>query len=101
MGTRRDMLLVLIIRGDLTGQGGVRWGGDMRLLATAFHEAHDLAQSIECEQRHRVSWRRISRRARIIGRTHGECGVGAIWEPHDKVWISTLPDPDNGNPLAV
>ena len=83
------------------GQGGVRRGGDMRLLAAAFHEAHDLAQSIEREQRHRVSWRRISRRTRIVGRTHGERGVGAIWEPYDKVWISTLPDPDNDNTLAV
>jgi len=101
MGIRRYMLLILIIRGVLTGQGGVRWGGDMRLLAAACHEAHDLAQPIECEQRHRVSWRRIRRRPRIVGRTHGECGVGAIGEPHDKVWISTLPDPDHGNTLAV
>jgi len=95
------MFLVLSIRGVLTGQGGVRGGGDRRLLVAAFHEAHDLAQSSECEQRHRVAWRRIRRRPRIVGRTHGECGVGAIWEPHDKVWISPLPDPDHGNTLAV
>ena len=103
METRRHMLLVLIIRGVITvrGPGGVRREGDTRPLAVAFHEAHNLAQVLECEQRHGVSWRRISWRARIVGRTHGECGVGAIREPHDEVWISPLPDPDQCDALAA
>ena len=81
--------------------GGGRRGGDPRPLAEALHKAHDLAQPLEREQRRWVSWRRISRRARIVGRTHGECGVGPIREPHDEVRISTLPDADQRDPLAA
>ena len=83
------------------GHGGVRRGGDTRPLVEALHEAHDLAQPLEREQRRWVSWRRISRRACIVGRTHGECGVGPIREPHDEVRISTLPDPDKRDTLAA
>jgi hypothetical protein len=49
------------------GHGGVRRGGDPCPRAAALHEAHALAPSIACEQRHWVSWRRISRRARLVG----------------------------------
>ena len=83
------------------GHGGVRRGGDAHSRAAALHKAHDLAQPIKCEQRCWVAWRRIRRCARIVGRTHGQCGVGPIWEPHDEVWISPLPDPDQGDPLAA
>jgi hypothetical protein len=83
------------------GHGGVRRGGDPCPRAAALHEAHDLAPSIACEQRHWVSWRRISRRARLVGRTHGECGVSPIREPHNAVRISALPDPDTCDPLAA
>jgi hypothetical protein len=83
------------------GPGGGRRGGDPRPLAAALHEAHDLAQPLEGERRRWVSWRRISRRARIVGRTHGECSVGPIREPHDEVRISTLPDPDKGDMLTA
>ena len=76
-------------------------GGDPCPLAAALHEAHDLAQPIECEQRSWVSWRRISRRARRVGRTHGECGGGPIREPSTEVRISALPDPDTCDPLAA
>src|SRR5207245_4175059 len=101
--TRRNMLPALIIRGItmVGGHGGVRRGGNTRPLAAALHEAHDLAQPIECEQRHWVAWRRISRRACIVGRTHGECGVGPIREPYDELRISTLSDPDKGDTLAA
>ena len=83
------------------GHGGVRRGGDPCPLAAVLHEAYDLAQPIEGEQRPWVSWRRISRRACIVGRTHSECGVSFIREPHDEVRISALPDPDKGDPLAA
>jgi hypothetical protein len=83
------------------GHGGVRRGGDPCPLAAALHEVHDLAQPIEGEQRHWGSWRRISRRARIVGRTHDECGVGPIREPHNEVRISALPDPDKRDTLAA
>jgi len=83
------------------GPGGVRRGGDTHPLAAALHEAHDLAQPIEGEQRRWVAWRRLRRHARIVSRTHGECGVGPIREPHDEVRISTLADPDQGDPLAA
>jgi len=95
-GTRRHLSLALIIQGVplVEGHGGVRRGGDPHPLAAALHEAHDLAQPIECEQRRWVSWRRLRRRARIGG-------VGPIREPHDEVRSSPLPDPDPGDPLAA
>jgi hypothetical protein len=97
------MLPALIIRGvtAVGGHGGGRRDGDTRPLAEALYEAHDLAQPTEGEQRRWVSWRRLSWRARIVGRTHGECGVGPIREPHDEVRISTLPDPDKRDTLAA
>jgi hypothetical protein len=97
------MLPVLIIRGiTMVGRhGGVRRGGNTRPLAAALHKAHDLAQPLECEQRRWVAWRRLCRHARIVGRTHGECGVGPIREPHNEVRISTLSDPDKDDTLAA
>jgi hypothetical protein len=83
------------------GPGGGRRGGDPRPLAAALHEAHDLAQPLEGERRRWVSWRRISRRARIVGRTHGECSVGPIREPHDEVGINALADAHDGDALAA
>jgi hypothetical protein len=84
------------------GPGSVRRDGVPRPLAAARHEAHDLAQPLEGEQRRWVSGRCIIRqRACIVGRTHGECGVGSIWEPHDEVRISTLPAPDQCDLLAA
>jgi hypothetical protein len=83
------------------GHGGVRRGGDTPPLAAALHEAHHLAQPIECEQRRWVWWRCIRQGARIVGRTHSECGVGPIREPHDEVRISPLSDPDQGDALAA
>ncbi len=102
-GTRRNILPALIIRGVTTvgGHGGGRRGRDTRPLSEALHEAHGLAQPLEREQRRCVSWKRISWRTRIVGRTHGECGVGPIREPHDEVWISALPDPDKCYTLAA
>ena len=103
LGTRRHLLRALIIQGVtmVEGQGGVRRGEDTRPLAAALHEAHDLAQPLECEQRRWVAGRRTRRCARIVGRTHGECGVGSIREPHDEVRISPLPDPDKRDPLTT
>src|SRR5262245_46035674 len=83
------------------GPGGVRRGGATRPLAAARHKAYDLPQPIECEQGRWVLWRRIRRRARVVSRTHGECGVGPIREPHDEVWISSLPAPDPCDTLAA
>lgn len=83
------------------GPGGVRRGGATHPLAAARHKAYDLPQPIECEQGRWVLWRRIRRRARVVSRTHGECGVGPIREPHDEVRISPLPDPDQGDALAA
>ena len=50
-GTRPHLLPALIIRGvtAMGAHGGGRWGGATRPLAAALHEAHDLAQPIECE----------------------------------------------------
>jgi len=76
------------------GHRGVRRGGNTRPLAAALHEAHDLAQPIECEQRRWVAWRRLCRHARIVGGTHGERRVSPIRELDDQVWINTLSDPD-------
>ncbi len=81
--------------------GGVRRGGDTHQLAAALHEAHYLAQPIECEQRRWVLWRGIHQGARIVGRTHSGCGVGPIREPHDEVRSSPLSDPDQGDALAA
>jgi hypothetical protein len=84
------------------GHGSVRRDGDTRPLAATRHEAHDLAQPAECEQRRWVSGRRIIRQgARIVGRTHGECGVGSIRELDDQVRINALPDPDQPYPLPA
>jgi hypothetical protein len=83
------------------GHGGGRWGGNTRPLAAALHEAHDVAQPLEREQRRGVSWRRLRRRARRVGRAHGERGVGPIRELDDQVWINALPDPDQQDPLAA
>ena len=83
------------------GPGGGRRAGDTRPLLEALYEAHNLAPPLEREQRRWGAWGRISRRARIVGRTHGECGVRPIREPHDEVRISTLPDPDKRGPLAA
>jgi hypothetical protein len=103
MGTRRHMLLALIIREGtmVEGHGRVRRGRDTRPLTAAFHEAHNLAQPLECEQRRWGSWGRINWRACIVGRTHSECGVGPIREPHDEVRISPLPDPNQCDTLAA
>jgi hypothetical protein len=83
------------------GHGGGWWGGATPSLAAALDEAHDLAQPIEGEQRRWVSWRRLRRCARIVGRTHGEGGVGPIRKPHDEVRISPLPGPDQRDALAA
>ena len=83
------------------GPGGVQRGGDTRPLAAARHKAYDLPQPVECEQGRWVLWRRIRRRARVVSRTHGECGVGPIREPHDEVRIRPLPDPDQCDALAA
>ena len=97
------MFPALIIRGITTvrGHGGGRRGGDTRPLAAALHEARDRAQPLEREQRCGGPSRDRWRRARRVGRTHGECGVGPIREPHDEVRIGTLPDPDQRDPLAA
>jgi hypothetical protein len=73
----------------------------MRPLVAVFHEARDLAQPLERKQWCSGLWRSRGRRARIVSRTHGEGGVGPIREPHDEVWISPLPDPDQRDPLAT
>jgi hypothetical protein len=83
------------------GPGGVRRGEDTHPLAAARHKAYDLPQPIECEQGRWVLWRHIRRRARVVSRTHGECGVGPIREPHDEVRISPLPDSDQCDALAA
>ena len=83
------------------GHGGDRRGGDTRPLVAALHEARDLAQPLEREQRGGGPGRGRWRRARIVGRTHGKCGVGPIREPHDEVRISPLPDPNQCDPLAA
>lgn len=70
-------------------------------LATALHKARDLAQPLEREQRYGGSSKDRWRRARIVGRTHGEGGVGPIRKPYDEVRISPLPDPDKRDPLAT
>ena len=103
MGTRQNMLPALIIRGVTTvaGHGRGQWGGHMCPLATALHKVRDLAQPLEREQRCGGPSRGRGRRARIVGRTHGECGVGPIREPHDEVRISPLPDSNQGDPLAA
>lgn len=67
----------------------------------ALHEARNLAQPLEREQRCGGPSRGRWRRTRIVGRTHGECGVGPIRKPHDEVRISPLPDPDQRDPLAA
>jgi hypothetical protein len=102
-GTRRYMLCALIIQGvpRVEGPRGVRRGGDTPPLAAARHKAYDLPQPIECEQGRWVLWRRICRRARVVSRTHGECGVGPSREPHDEVRISPLPAPDQCDALAA
>ena len=41
------------------------------------------------------------RRARIVGRTHGERRVGPIRELDDQVRINTVPDPDQRDALAA
>ena len=97
------MLPALIIR-RVTPVGrhrGGRRGGATLLLTAALHEAHDLAQPLEREQRCRVPWRGSRRRARIVGGTHGERGVGPIRELDDEVRINALPDPDQHDPLAT
>jgi hypothetical protein len=83
------------------GPGGIRRGGDTHPLAAARHTAYDLPQPIECKQGRWVMWRRIHRRARGVSRTHGECGVGPIREPHDEVRSSPLPAPDQCDALAA
>lgn len=97
------MLPALIIRGvtPVGEQGGGRRGGATLPLAAALHEAHDLAQPLDREQRGGVPWRGRRWRARIVGRAHGERGVGPIWELDDQVWINALPDPDQYDPLAA
>lgn len=84
------------------GEHGSGWrGGDTLPLAAALHEARNLAQPLDREQRCGGPWRGRRRRARIVGRTHGECGVGPIRELDDQVWINALPDPDQQDPLAA
>lgn len=86
----------------MRGEAGGRWWGGVTLpLAAALEEAHDLAQPGECEQ-----WGGVLRRgncwcARIVSGAHGERGVGPIREPDDQVWINTVPDPDQQDPLAA
>ena len=83
------------------GHRGGRRGGTTLPLAVALHEAHDLAQPLECEQRCGVPWRGSRRRARIVGGTHGERGVGPIRKLDDEVRINAVPDPDQHDPLAT
>ena len=102
-GTRRNILPALIIQGVTTVRehGGGRRDGDTYLLLEALQEAHDLAQPLEREQRRWVSWRRSRWCARIVRRTHGECGVGPIRKLDDEVRINALPAPDQHDPLAA
>jgi hypothetical protein len=83
------------------GPRGVGRGGDTHPLAAARHQAYDRPQPIEGEQGRGVVWRRSRRRARVVSRTHGECGVGPIREPHDEVRLRPLPDPDECDALAA
>ena len=84
------------------GEHGGGWrGGDTLPLAAALHEARDLAQPLEREQRGGGPCRGRRRRASRVGRAHGECGVGPIRELDDQVRINALPDPDQQDPLAA
>lgn len=81
--------------------GGSRRGGAAHLRVAALDEPYDLAQPFEREQRRGLPWRGSRWCARIIGGTHGECGVGSIGELDDQVWINTVSDPDYLDPLAA
>jgi hypothetical protein len=81
--------------------GGDRRGGETLPLAAALYEACDLAEPCECAQRCGGPWRGRWRRARRVGRAHGECGVGPIRQLDDQVRINALPDPDQQGPLAA
>lgn len=85
----------------MRGHGGGQRSRATRLLAAVLHEAYHLAQPGEREQRGGVPWRGSRWDARIVGGTHGECGVGAIWELDNQVRINALPDPDQLDPLAA
>lgn len=102
-GPRRNRFPAPIIRGGTTGreQGGAGRGGDTGVLTAALHQARALAQSLKRAQRCGALSRGRWRRARIVGRTHGERGVGPIRELDDQVWITALPDPDQQDPLAA
>jgi hypothetical protein len=76
-------------------------GGDTLPLAAALHEAPDLAQPREHEQRGGGPWRGRCWRARLVGRAHGERGGGPIRALDDQVWINALPDPDQPDLLAA